>query len=336
MFKRKNKQKGASIVLVEIAMSIAVLFAGIYTFNVLSDANYSYLRRTKNDVAITDMYNVILENYKNNASIIEETEDDKIVENNFTIENNSFISTDTMKKLSSKTSVKLKDGLDGYSKPFKIFVSKRLEYYYMGVNVPYRVIAIVSSNNSETYKSKMISSTGQLSIDKTEKVLIINTLSLQIENFNESLNRLNKISDMYSQYYFSNYNNYNSNLLNKNKNYVNFFYDNNIKKTTTNRQFNGYNTAGEPINEVFKNISSSDGLNSNIFSSNHLYKDAWGNNIYVINSGEFYNIKSGGDYIALKAKDINTNSEESLPFTSILSFTMSNGETFYKTVLSRT
>lgn len=336
MFKRKSKQKGASIVLVEIAMSIAVLFAGIYTFNVLSDANYSYLRRTKNDIAITDMYNVMLENYKDNASIIEQTEDDKIVESNFTIENNSFISTDTMKKLSSKTSVKLKDGLDGYSKPFKIFVSKRLEYYYMGVNVPYRVIAIVSSNNSETYKSRMISSTGQLSIDKTEKVLIINTLSLQIENFNESLNRLNKISDMYSQYYFSNYNNYNSNLLNKNKNYVNFFYDNNIKKTTTNRQFNGYNTAGEPINEVFKNISNSNGLNSNIFSSNHLYKDAWGNDIYVINSGEFSNIKSGGDYITLKAKDINTNSEESLPFTSILSFTMSNGETFYKTVLSRT
>lgn len=337
MFKRKiNKQKGSSIVLIEIAMSIAVLFTGIYTFNVLSDTNYSYLKRTKNDVAITDMYNVMMENYKDNASTIEKTEDDKIVEDDFVIENNSFISTDTMKKLSAKTSVKLKDGLDGYSKPFKIFVSKRLEYYYMGVNVPYRVIAIVSSNNGETYHSKMISSTGQLSIDKTEKVLIINTLAYQIDKFNESLNRLNKLSDMYSQYYFSNYNNYNGNLLNKNKNYINFFYDNNISKTTINRQFNGYNTAGEPISEVFKNISNSNGLNSNIFSSNHLYKDSWGNDIYVINSGEFYNIKSGGDYITLKAKDIDTNSDASLPFTSILSFTMSNGETFYKTVLSRT
>ena len=338
MFKnKKNKQKGSAIALVEIAMSIAVLYAGIYTYNTLSDTNYSYLKRTKNDAAITDMYNVMLENYKNNASTIEKTEDARIVENDFVIENNSFISTDTMRKLSAKTSVRLKDGLDGYSKPFKIFVSKRLEYYYMGVNIPYRVIAIVSSNNGETYKSKMIPSTGQLSIDKSEKVLVINTLSYQISNFNESVDKLDKISYMYSRYYFNSYNNYNEKLSNKNKNYVNFFYDNNnIKKTSINSIFNGYNTAGEPMNEVFKNIKNSMGLNSDLFSSNYLYKDAWGNDMYIMNSGEFYNIKVGGNYTTLKAKEIGTNDEESLPFTSIVSFTMSNGETYYKTVLSRT
>ena len=101
--------------------------------------------------------------------------------------------------------------MDGFNRPFRVFVSKRLTAVIEGVSLPYHVIALVSNQGGEYDGTTQLQTqnkgttfdpdTGQLILGGMDTGIVINGLHVVQALFRVTHERMAAIAQMWSDYY---------------------------------------------------------------------------------------------------------------------------------------
>lgn len=244
---------------------------------------------------------------------------------------------DSLSNMSSSLSVANFDFTDGYNQPYLVLVSNRIEKEYQGIEIPYRVIAIVSNrdgdfaNGEPEFDTTMNFFTGEVTADDDETVAVIDTYNSQVKKFIETKRKIEKIGEAYTQLYWSRFNQ-DTTGGDREKDYFangpNSNWDSNSQvdqACTSATSISGRSSPGLYISDT--------GLDEELLFSRSSYLDGWGNEMYVLNCGSVSNVEIGGDVLTLSPR--NPDSGDSQPYNAIIGATLSNGQSYIKTITAR-
>lgn len=360
-----KKQKGFTLLEIVIAIVILASFLSIIYVAVSNLTNN--LSRQRNEVYPEVVAQTLKTFYLENSYDIDVNKD--AVLNNGKGVNivNKTLTTDEATEKSLQNIYKENPNKkltirDGYNQPMLVLVSEMLENNYEGTMIPYRVIAVISSSNQDIYgvddfKTTMDVETGEVLApteegeEKTENIVVINTLKYQIDKFEETRKKIENLSNAYSKYYWSRYN------FKERVKTINYFAsdpsdiywdkrgetvnddDHNallVKKSCKNGvvadKVNEKNPPGVPIDDV--------DLIYTLGLSNDYKYTAWGKDFYIMNCKDggsgIPNVYVGENDITvnIRTPDVVGGVRQGQPFTAVLGFTMSNGQSYIELVSS--
>lgn len=337
-----KRNSGFSLIELLIAMSIVVVILGL-TYPLITDiTRFKENVETKNNIKFVS--DGIRKWYEKESFNIDLNSNSGLYMPDGTYSlNNSSVQGDKWQKLLSGVGVNESRMIDGFGRNFKFFVSQRLSYAHDGILIPYRIIAIVSSgthdrsaDGSSVINSSFDPSTGDLTVASGEVSEVINGLDIQLRKFEESKEKLQVLSDLYSQYYWSRYRS------SANEPAIDYFAKNGTDVRWDSKADSVYaveSTCGKPngtLNGVtilgtsLKNSK----MNTALILSDSVITDAYNREFRILNCGTTSNMRVGGGSYSLSVRDPSVGNGLP-PYTAALGFTLPNSESYILTVASR-
>ena len=342
MYKSIRKESGFSLLETIVAVSILSITITIVFFGVSNFVDRSEVQ--ENEKYIQSLANAFKSHYESYAFEVESNSGASynLPSQGISI-NNGAISTSSLESLeamSRSVSIPNLRFTDGFNQPFKILISNRLEKEYQGVYIPYRVIAIVSNvdgdfvNGVPDFDTTMNVNTGEVNINDGELVSTFNTYKTQVNKFIETKKKIDKIANAYTQFYWSRYNQSSGGGI-RSRNYFasggsNWDSGTSIARTCgSSRQIEGHNSPGTNI--------SSTGLSNELNIGVSSYLDEWGQELYMLNCGSVDNIAIGNSTVRLRPRspDSPDSNKRTHPYNAIIGVTLSNGQSYIKTLTAR-
>lgn len=335
----RTQQKGFSLLEILIAVSL-FLTAMILYYNDIADMG-AFKQRVETETRLKEVQSAFKNHYRTNAWNI-----DTVNANRYWLSSAGSAQDKgetagqqwlDFAKISGIPQTYLQDG---YNRAFRTLVTQRLNYPYEGVNIPYRVIAVITNvggdidpnTGLQVINSTLDDSNGRLNVAPGEMGFAFSTLPIAIEKFEQSKERLKKITNDYSQYYWGRYH---SGIGDVSVDYFGSFSGNNywdpngLVQATCNMSapyVNGAYAVGPTI--------SSSNLDDAL-SIPHTQKiDGWGNEFYMLNCGSTSGVKRQGNSETVTARAPN-GSDTNPPYTAVVSFMLANGDSYYITVPSK-
>lgn len=339
--KRINKQKGFSLIEIIIALSLLLILISAtqpiigrlidFRANILTDTNVNVLGEA------------VEEWYSENAWEFGQITDSSIpLPNGDTMTNNSGTRTDGWERLAQKYAGSTNFTQDGYNHGYRVFVSAPLTQDYRGVQVPYHVIALVSSGGlGESINDEMISvvnsafdqGTGSITVNDNESVYIINGFSIQKEMVDTSIERLNRVARSYENFYRLQF------LSQEREPAINYFARNggNVRWDISSpvvAQCGGSTDTILSNSQLGHNINSYGLLNA-IGISSEAAQSVWGEDFRLLNCGTTSSVRVRGANRTFSARTPSSPAGDNTPpYSAILGFHLPNAETYTTTVTS--
>lgn len=337
-----KNQKGFTLLELVIGMVMLSMFLSV--LYVATSGLTDDISRQRNEVYPSELAHMIKDHYLLNTYEVDTNAGSNYVATDINIQNRS-LSTNVADSLANMVDTVPYSNMtfrDGYNQPMLILVSELLERNYEGVMIPYRVFSIVSTANEDvmglnTFDTTMDVTTGQVEADPEETVITINTFQEQLEKFEASKEKVERISRAYSHYYWSRHN------LGMGDISVDYFASGGgswdtqagtkVARSCVSggpENINGFNTPGVPASNV--NFANALGLSADFEISD------WGQPMYIMNCGSIGNVLSGGNTITITPR--NPDSPDAArriqPYNAVIGFTMPNGESYFQVISSRT
>lgn len=338
-YSMKGREGGFTLIELLVAL---VLMSGFLYYIYMANAGVSdNISRQRNEVFPEEMVNMIKDHYVLNNYEVDSITTSEYIVGSINIPNRS-LSTNVADSLSDMIETVPFTNLafrDGYNQPMLILVSNRLEQDYEGTLIPYRVFAVVSTGGIDVidpnnFNTDMDVTTGRVTEDPEETVVIINTFQEQLSNFKESQDKVRRMSKAYAHYYWARHN---IQIGDISRNYFagggagwDNVAGNKVSRTCatgTIDNIGGNNTPGIRVNQ--SNFIGALGLSS------EFERNAWGGHIYIMNCGTINNVRRGGSIETLAPRNPDNATRSTQPFNAIIGFTMSNGESYFEIVSSR-
>ncbi|MDD5278651.1 prepilin-type N-terminal cleavage/methylation domain-containing protein [Acidithiobacillus sp.] len=104
-----------------------------------------------------------------------------------------------------------KTAVDGFNRPWQVYVSDLLYGHYLSYTIPYHVIAFVSvssngaSQNDSASGVKFDAQTGQLTLPPHASAAIINGLPIEEKLYSKTIKKLHTIANAYGTYFTTTY-----------------------------------------------------------------------------------------------------------------------------------
>lgn len=196
-----SRQRGFT--LLELMMATAILAIMI---PVLSASFYQYSmakQSTANDKAIEALREALAAAYRGNLVTAESQADPILVLPSGSISNGITATGSVLAPLASYSSRATADlALDGYRRPFTIYVSKQLSQSVGGATLYYRVLAVVSRGRSETLNpgTSFDPNTGKLVLAGGNVGLLVDGYGIARRAFDDTSSKLIRIADAYRSY----------------------------------------------------------------------------------------------------------------------------------------
>lgn len=337
-----KKNRGFSLIELMVAMAIVVVILGITYPLIVDVTRFKENVETKNNIKFIS--SGIKKWYENKSFDIDLNSSSGFYmpDGTYTA-NNSSIQGDKWKDLLATVGVSESRMIDGFGRNFKFFVSQRLSYSYDGVLIPYRIIALVSSgthdrnvDGSSVINSTFDPVTGDLTVSAGEISEIFNGLDVQLRKFEESKKKLQALSELYGQYYWSRY------RASSNEPAINYFAKNGTDVRWDSKADSAYaveSTCGKP-NGTLNGITilgtslKNSKMNTALILSDSVIADAYNREFRILNCGATSNMRVGGGSYSLSVRDPSVGNGLP-PYTAALGFTLPNSESYILTVASR-
>lgn len=95
--------------------------------------------------------------------------------------------------------------VDGFGSPLCVFISNRLKTTVDGVDINYHTVAILSMGSDSVSNSTFNPATGELDVKGDDYGTIVNGFGIQYEGYTKTLDRMDKIANLYSSYFTARY-----------------------------------------------------------------------------------------------------------------------------------
>lgn len=336
---RKIKyQRGMT--LLEAVISLAMLSVVLSLVFIMSSNFIDRSEIQENEYNIKKLSSVFRDHYDLFAYDVETHDTGYEVTNQSIFIGNKEMTTeivDSLSAMSKSLSVSNFSFTDGYNQPYMILVSNRLEKAYQGINIPYRVIAIVSNEDGgfvdglPDFGTTMDYDTGEISEDSGEMIAVVDTYNSQVKRFIETKRKVDKISDAYTQLYWSRFNQDTTGGEREKDYFANGSNSNWDSSSLVDQSCSAAKTvSGRSVPGEYISVS---GLDDALLFSRSSYLDGWGNEMYVLNCGSVSNVEIGDDVLTLSPR--NPDSGDSQPYNAIIGATLSNGQSYIKTITAR-
>lgn len=164
--------------------------------------------------------------------------------------------------------------VDGFNSPFCVFISNRLSKPVDGATLYYHNIAIVSPGSDAVVSSTFDVATGELNVLSDDIGVLIDGYSIQYEKYKLTLDRMNKLSDLYSSYFTSRF------LANPARDVsVNYF----SKKWDTTGDVASTEGSEQPVREALALLGTNDIDSKTPYEDSGAYGNGRSNDIFVEN-----------------------------------------------------
>lgn len=336
MYKNMKKQRGFS--LLEIIIAISLLMILISATQPIIGRLIDFRSNILTETNINILGDGVREWYSQNAWEFGQAEDSVLsLPDSGNITHNSGTIGDGWERLSINSAGSINYLKDGYGHSYRVFVSDPQVQEYRGVLVPYHTIALVSSNgNAEVIDDELVSevasnfdkATGKITINNNESVYIVNGFSVQKENIDISIDRIERIARNYETFYRTNFS------TKEREPAINYFANNGTDprwdvSSPVAARCGGTTDTIKTYNQLGHSILSYN-LIQNIGISSDAALSAWGEEFRLLNCGSTSNIRVNGVTKTFTARTPN----DPPPFSAILGFHLPNGETYTSTVTS--
>lgn len=201
-------QRGFTLLEVLVTLSLVAVIVGL-TLPVV-DAALQFNQRMKTRANLERLAKAVELTYKARAWHADSEADKSMPTGNATI----VPGASTAENFSDVLTVSGEDSgilMDGFNRPFRVFVSKRLTAVIEGVSLPYHVIALVSNQGGKYNGTTQLQTlnkgttfdpdTGQLILGGMDTGIVINGLHVVQVLFRVTHERMAAIAQMWSDYY---------------------------------------------------------------------------------------------------------------------------------------